>query len=101
MAASPRAPLRDGDDILLSVEELVVTFPAGRKRRVQAVSGVSFDVAETETLGIVGESGCGKSTVARAIVRLVGIDSAGSSTAAPTWRSSKARSCAACAPTCR
>ena len=67
--------MRERDNVLLSVEDLVVTFPVGRGRTVQAVSGVSFDVAEGETLGIVGDSGCGKSTVAKAIVRLVRINS--------------------------
>ena len=71
MAGSGRAQLRgDGAEALLRVEDLVVEFPAGRKQVVQAVSSVSFDVAEGETLGIVGESGCGKSTVARSIIRL-------------------------------
>jgi peptide/nickel transport system ATP-binding protein len=55
---------------LLEVEHLVVEFPAGRGQRVHAVSDVSFDVAEGETLGLVGESGCGKTTVARAVVQL-------------------------------
>ena len=73
MAGSGRAQMRDRDDLLLRVRDLVVEFPAGRRRVVHAVSGVSFDVAEGETLGIVGESGCGKSTVARAIIRLVDI----------------------------
>ena len=73
MAGTGHAQLRDRDDVLLRVEDLVVCFPAGRKRFVHAVSGVSFDVAEGETLGIVGESGCGKSTVARAVIRLVDI----------------------------
>ena len=73
MAGSGQAQLRSGDDALLSVKDLVVHFPAGRGRVVHAVSEVSFDVAEGETLGIVGESGCGKSTVARAIIRLVDI----------------------------
>ncbi|MGA1346584.1 MAG: ATP-binding cassette domain-containing protein, partial [Ilumatobacteraceae bacterium] len=61
MAGTGRAHLRDSDDIVLSVRDLVVEFPAGRSRRVHAVSGVSLDVARGETLGIVGESGCGKS----------------------------------------
>ena len=73
MAGTGHAQLRGRDDVLLRVKDLVVHFPAGRKRVVHAVSEVSFDVAEGETLGIVGESGCGKSTVARAIIRLVDI----------------------------
>ncbi len=73
MAGTGHAQLRDRDDVLLRVKDLVVQFPAGRRRVVQAVSEVSFDVVTGETLGIVGESGCGKSTVARAIVRLVDI----------------------------
>ena len=73
MAGTGHAQLRDRDDVLLRIKDLVVHFPAGRKRVVHAVSAVSFDVVSGETLGIVGESGCGKSTVARAIVRLVDI----------------------------
>ena len=73
MAGRGRAQLRERGDVLLSIRDLVVQFPAGRRRVVHAVSEVSFDVAEGETLGIVGESGCGKSTVARAIIRLVDI----------------------------
>jgi len=73
MAGSGTAHLRDRDDIILRVEDLTVEFPAGRGRKVHAVSGVSFDVARGETLGIVGESGCGKSTTGKAIMRLVPI----------------------------
>jgi len=54
---------------LLSVKDLVVTY-GSRKNAVQAVAGVSFDVMEGETLGLVGESGCGKSTTGRAILQL-------------------------------
>lgn len=55
---------------LLQVEDLVVEFPGDRGRRVQAVSGVSFTLGPGETLGLVGESGCGKSSLARAIMQL-------------------------------
>src|SRR3954468_6843519 len=69
MAGSGDAHLRSEDPVL-RVENLVVEFPAGRKRRVHAVSDVSFDVQTGETVGLVGESGCGKSTTGRAIVQL-------------------------------
>ncbi|MGY1746567.1 ABC transporter ATP-binding protein [Blastococcus sp. SYSU D00695] len=70
MAGSGTAHLRDRDDIVLRVEDLVVEFPLGGGRKVHAVSGVSFDVAEGETLGLVGESGCGKSTTGKAIMQV-------------------------------
>lgn len=58
------------EEALLRVEDLVVKFPAGFRRSVTAVCGVSFDLARGETLGLVGESGCGKSSLARAIMQL-------------------------------
>jgi peptide/nickel transport system ATP-binding protein len=54
---------------LLSVEDLHVLFHKGNST-VQAVAGVSFDLRQGETLGLVGESGCGKSTTGRAIVQV-------------------------------
>jgi oligopeptide/dipeptide ABC transporter ATP-binding protein len=55
---------------LLEVRKLTVHYPA-RKGRVHAADDVSFDIAEGETLGLVGESGCGKSSTAKAILKLV------------------------------
>jgi len=62
----------------LEVDELRVSFPLGRKSifsraeipHLEAVAGVSFAVQRGETLALVGESGCGKSTTARAVVRI-------------------------------
>ena len=65
------------DDVILRVEDLEVHFPITRgvlfqrvTGHVRAVDGVSFELRRGETLGLVGESGCGKSTTARAIIRL-------------------------------
>ncbi|MBU6215399.1 MAG: ATP-binding cassette domain-containing protein [Acidobacteria bacterium] len=70
MAGSGTAHLRPEGDVLLRVENLVVEFKVARKGVVSAVSNISFDVAEGETLGLVGESGCGKSTTGKAIMQL-------------------------------
>ena len=65
------------DKDLVIVEDLVKYFPVrgGVLKRtvawVQAVDGVSFTIREGETLGLVGESGCGKSTVGRTILRMI------------------------------
>jgi oligopeptide transport system ATP-binding protein len=65
------------DNVLLHVEKLVKYFPIMRGLFVQrqvgavhAVDGISFDIQRGETLGLVGESGCGKSTTGRAILQL-------------------------------
>jgi peptide/nickel transport system ATP-binding protein len=70
MAGTGRAHLRDAGDAVLSVDDLVVEYNAAAGRTVHAVSGVSLDVLRGETLGLVGESGCGKSSIARAIMML-------------------------------
>ncbi|MEM7141648.1 MAG: ABC transporter ATP-binding protein [Actinomycetota bacterium] len=67
--ASSNDHLREDEDAMIRVEDLVVEF--GKKGSAfRAVDGVSFDVLEGETLGIVGESGCGKSTTAKSIIQM-------------------------------
>ncbi len=72
---APTTPIHEKDDLVV-VENLVKYFPirGGFFRRVQAhvraVDGVSFTIKRGETLGLVGESGCGKTTTGRTILRL-------------------------------
>jgi peptide/nickel transport system ATP-binding protein len=68
------APSRKKGEVLLRVENLHVNFKS-RRRSVNAVDAVSFDVYEGETLGLVGESGCGKTTLGRTILQLIRSDS--------------------------
>ena len=71
MAGTGKAHLRPKGTALLTIEDLVVEFPVGRKGlKVNAVSGISLDVMEGETVGLVGESGCGKSTTGKAIMQI-------------------------------
>ncbi len=65
---TPSSPGAEGE-VVLRVEDLVVEFHSGRQR-VHAVSGVSFEIRKGETLGLVGESGCGKSTVGRTLAQV-------------------------------
>jgi oligopeptide/dipeptide ABC transporter ATP-binding protein len=74
---APPPPADSGADVLLRVENLVKYFPvqSGRLLRrgrevVHAVDGVSLEVRRGQTLGLVGETGCGKSTLARCVTRL-------------------------------
>ena len=57
-------------DILLEVKHLKQYFNQGKSNEVKAIDDVSFFIYEGETLGLVGESGCGKSTTGRTIIRL-------------------------------
>ena len=72
MAGTGTAHLRpESADIVLRAEDVVVEFPVGRTGLVvSAVAGISLDVLRGETVGIVGESGCGKTSLARAVMQL-------------------------------
>jgi oligopeptide/dipeptide ABC transporter ATP-binding protein len=56
---------------LVQIENLKKHFPASGGQSVRAVDGVSFNIERGETLGLVGESGCGKTTVGRCLLRLI------------------------------
>ncbi len=77
VAPAAAAPPQPNDTPLLQVEDLANYYPVhgGVLRRVvawvKAVDGVSFSINEGETLGLVGESGCGKTTVGKTILRLL------------------------------
>jgi oligopeptide/dipeptide ABC transporter ATP-binding protein len=56
---------------LVEIIDLKKYFPASHKQLVRAVDGVTFSIARGETMGLVGESGCGKTTVGRCLLRLI------------------------------
>ena len=57
-------------EVLLRVEDLIVEYKGSRSGAVQAVAGVSFEIKSGETVAVVGESGCGKSTFAKVLMGL-------------------------------
>lgn len=69
--------LNGSREALVRLEDVVMHYPVrmegvtGRRRRLRAVDGVSFSISEGEAVGLVGESGCGKSTVAKLMMRLL------------------------------
>ncbi len=75
MAGTGKAHLRRPEEVLLRVEDLVVEYPAPDRKVVHAVSGISLDVKVGETLGLVGESGCGKTTTGKALLQLLPVTS--------------------------
>ena len=72
MSATDNAAARDSD-VLLKVENLCQYFKIGPGQELKAVDDVSFDIHKGEVFGLVGESGCGKTTTGRSIIRLYDI----------------------------
>ena len=64
------AHMRSDENVLLEVKDLVVEFKVSGNKVLNAVSQVSFDVNDGETLAIVGESGCGKTTLGKALLQI-------------------------------
>jgi oligopeptide/dipeptide ABC transporter ATP-binding protein len=80
VATAPSRSTGGSSEVLLRVENVVKEFPVASSKlfsrsreAVHAVDGVSFELRRGETLGLVGETGCGKSTLARCITRLYSI----------------------------
>jgi oligopeptide/dipeptide ABC transporter ATP-binding protein len=73
--AAPPVPQDDGDaDVLLQLRDVVVSYGSGAGA-VRAVDRVSLDVVRGATMAVIGESGCGKSSLAKAVCGLVPVDS--------------------------
>ncbi len=91
------------DDALLRVQDLHVEFKT-RRGQALVLNGVDFEIRAGETLCVVGESGCGKSMTALALLRLIPRRRAASATAgccsrAKTWCRPPMHACARCAAT--
>ena len=87
------APPNPSHTPLLSVRDLQIHF-ATKRGTVHAVDGIDFDIHEGETLGLVGETGSGKSVTARSLLQLVPRPPASTRAATPCFtRRSPARQC--------
>src|SRR3712207_2448365 len=100
----PTSAAVQDDDPIIEVVGLKKYFPvksSGLVRRtvahVQAVDGISFTVPRGGSLGLVGESGCGKSTTGRLLTRLYDVTEGQINFEAATSRSSRTRRCCRCA----
>jgi peptide/nickel transport system ATP-binding protein len=76
MPTSPHTPapapgVADSTAPVLSVKDLEVAYRTGKDQRVRALRGVSFDLYPESSLALVGESGCGKTTLGLALLRLL------------------------------
>lgn len=63
------------NSVLLEIKNLKQYFNEGKRNEVRAIEDISFNIYKGETLGLVGESGCGKSTTGKAIIKLNDITS--------------------------
>ena len=61
----------DKKEVLIEVKDLKKYFQVGKNQTLKAVDGVNFKIYKGETLGIVGESGCGKTSITRLVIGLV------------------------------
>ncbi|MCD8843451.1 ABC transporter ATP-binding protein [Staphylococcus gallinarum] len=62
--------MKQNNEVLLQVKNLKQYFNEGKHNEVRAIENISFDIYKGETFGLVGESGCGKSTTGKAIIKL-------------------------------
>ena len=63
-----RQPAED-KEVLVQVKNLKQYFNVGKRNEVRAIENISFDIYKGETFGLVGESGCGKSTTGKALIK--------------------------------